>query len=111
MSVDAGNPQVEITCGQEPSSHRAPIFKPGPFCLRRIVILQIARPNLWGLGVLLGNDDGTFGNIAVYPLSLPYFNSTQALIADINGVGKPDALLVGCQRTRIGPCWIVERSR
>jgi hypothetical protein len=57
-------------------------------------------PNVYGLGVALGNGDGTFGNLTIYPVSLPppppgvSFLPGQSLLADVNGDGKLDAVVV-----------------
>ena len=49
------------------------------------------------LGVLLGNGDGTFQTAVVYPSGA--FGAASLAVADVNGDGKPDAVVANCSST------------
>lgn len=58
---------------------------------------------VYGLGVMFGNGDGTFGPMTIYPVNLyGGFRAEQSLLADVNGDGKLDAVLVGSWNTGTG---------
>jgi hypothetical protein len=52
------------------------------------------------VGVLLGNDDGTFKKVVTYPSG--GYNPSAVAIADVNGDGKPDLLVANEQPTGVG---------
>ncbi len=59
-----------------------------------VTIYEIGSVHPQGTGILMGNGDGTFGPVVSLPL-LPIYGGTTptlALIADMNGDGRPDIL-------------------
>jgi archaellum component FlaF (FlaF/FlaG flagellin family) len=60
--------------------------------------LKIGQGNV---GVLLGNGDGTFQTAVAYPSGA--FGAAAVAVADVNGDGKPDVVVVNCSSTS-GSC-------
>jgi len=52
---------------------------------------------LGNVGVLLGNGDGTFGTALAYPSGS--YGAASVAVADVNGDGKPDVVVVNCSST------------
>ena len=52
------------------------------------------------VGVLLGNGDGTFQPVALYPRG--GYGAGSVALADVNGDGKPDVVVANCSTSSIG---------